>query len=111
MTSPSKPLRYRAIVTGADLPWVHVSAGVVREVGNHTFVEAGTYLCPLGEWHETEADAVRSTLPRLEEHHARLGELIAAVRQGRSKIARPGDSGPSAAGAAKPEVASNAGSP
>jgi hypothetical protein len=111
MTSPFEPTRHRALLAGADLPWVHISEGVVRQVGEHTFVECGTYLSPVAEWHDTEADAVRSTLPRLEQLHDRLGQLIEAVKDGRRTIASPGESGPSAAWAARPEVASNTGSP
>jgi len=111
MTSPFKPTRHRALLAGADLPWVHITEGVVRQVGEHTFVECGTYLSPVAEWHDTEADAVRSTLPRLEQLHDRLGQLIEAVKDGRRTIASPGESGPSAAWAARPEVASNTGNP
>jgi hypothetical protein len=99
------------LLAGADLPWVHITEGVVRQVGEQTFVECGTYLSPVAEWHDTEADAVRSTLPRLEQLHDRLGQLIEAVKDGRRTIASLGESGPSAAWAARPEVASNTGNP
>lgn len=103
--------RWRAFLAGEDLPYIHLSSGVVKTIGGRDFVECHSHFIPVDQFHETEAEAVRSTLPRLEQLYGRLGELIAAVRQGRSTIARPGDSGPSAAGAAQPEVASNAGSP
>ena len=106
MTSHSDPdRRWRAFVTQVDVPYVHLSSGIARTIGDRKFVEYGTHFWPLDEWHESEADAVRSTLPKLLKLHATLSELISAVSEGRKTPASPGDSGKPAAGAALPEVA------